>query len=183
MNTDTMQQTNERKWYVLIGVISVVVVGVVALLLFAAQDATAGSPEIYILPKLNALINSTVSILLIAGLYFILNKQIKAHKSCMIAAFTLSALFLVSYIIYHYNAPHTSFEGEGLIRQFYFFILISHIILAIFIVPLVLITLFRAWREDFEKHKRIARWTFPIWLYVSITGVAVYLMISPYYPV
>ena len=105
------------------------------------------------------------------------------HRLCMLSAFVFSSTFLVSYIIYHYCAPETHFGGEGIIRLIYFFLLITHILLAISIVPLTLLTLYRIWKKDIVRHKKIAKWTFPIWLYVSITGVVVYLLISPYYPV
>ncbi|MFI5135616.1 MAG: DUF420 domain-containing protein, partial [Chitinophagales bacterium] len=96
-------------------------------------------------------------------------------------AFILSAIFLISYVVYHSLAPETHFGGEGIIRPIYFFILITHIILAAVIVPLVLITLTRALRKRYDRHKKIARWTFPLWLYVAVTGVIVYLMLRPYY--
>jgi putative membrane protein len=99
----------------------------------------------------------------------------------MITAFALSSLFLICYVIYHYQAPSTKFMGEGLIRGVYFFILITHIILAAIVVPFVLLSIYFAITKQFTKHKKIVKWTFPIWLYVAITGVIVYLMISPYY--
>jgi putative membrane protein len=117
------------------------------------------------------------------GVYFIKNKKRQAHKTVMLSAFTLSVLFLLSYVLYHSQAPATHYGGEGIIKIIYFFILITHIILAACIVPLALFTLLRAWRSEFVKHKAIAKWTFPIWLYVTITGVIVYFMISPYYQV
>lgn len=173
----------ERTWLIGISIISVVVVSIVALLLWLAQTAGETNPAIYTLPKLNALINTTVAVLLTTGFYFIRKKNIEAHRTCMYASFILSVLFLVSYITYHYNAPHTSFGGEGAVRYIYFFILLTHILLATAIVPLALVTLFRILNLQPQKHKKIARITLPIWIYVSITGVVVYLMISPYYPV
>ena len=101
----------------------------------------------------------------------------------MLSAFIFSAVFLLSYVTYHSSAPETKFGGAGLIKGIYLFLLLTHIVLASIIVPLALLTLYRIWKNQVEKHKKIARWTFPIWLYVSITGVIVYLMISPYYPV
>ena len=134
------------------------------------------------LPALNASINATVSVLLILGYYFIrIKKDRKWHSISMKSAFILTALFLISYVIYHTTHESTSYGGEGVIRAVYLVILLTHIVLAAAIVPLVLVTFSRALTEKFDKHKRIARITFPLWLYVSITGVVVYLMISPYY--
>ena len=168
----------------MIGFISVLVVGVVALLLVQSQGMSAPLNEkIYLLPKFNAFINGITFCLLLAGFVSIRKGKVTVHKSFMVGAFVLSILFLVSYITYHYGAPHTSFEGEGMVKYFYYFVLITHILLAITIVPLALITLFRAWKLEYVKHKKIAKWTLPIWLYVSLSGVVVYLLISPYYPV
>lgn len=143
---------------------------------------------IYFLPHLNAFLNTTSTLLLIAGLYFIRRLEISSHRKCMLAAFTTSTLFLVSYITYHSLLVYylgqgpTRFRGEGWVRPFYFIVLFTHTILAIVVAPLVLITLFRALRERFDQHRRIARWTYPIWLYVSVTGVIVYLMLYQFYP-
>lgn len=133
------------------------------------------------LPALNATINGTVSLLLILGVVLIKQGKRDAHQLVMTTAIALSALFLISYVLYHTTHESTSYGGEGIMRSVYLFILITHIILAIVIVPLVLITFVRAWARKFDQHKKIARITFPLWLYVSITGVVVYLMISPYY--
>ena len=130
------------------------------------------------LPTLNAFLNGTSALFLLTGFYFIrVKKNQKAHALCMVSALTISALFLISYLTYHYFHGSEPFLGEGFIRLLYFSILISHTILAIVILPLIAITLFYAVRKNFAKHKRIAQWTFPIWLYVSITGVIVYLML------
>ena len=133
--------------------------------------------EISDLPTVNASLNSVSAIFLIVGYIFIRQKKIAAHKNCMLAAFSVSVLFLISYVIYHANAGSTPFTKQGWIRPVYFTILISHIILAFLIVPLSLRTLYLAWRERFEQHRRIAKITFPIWLYVSVTGVIIYLML------
>ena len=134
------------------------------------------------LPHLNALLNTTSAILLIAGYRFIRKGNIPAHRTCQVAAFVTSVLFLMSYLTYHYYHGDTKFLGQGAVRPFYFAILISHVVLAIVIVPLVLITLYRAARGDFLRHRKIARWTLPLWLYVSVTGVIVYLMLYHAYP-
>ena len=134
------------------------------------------------LPHLNALLNTTSALFLTAGYRFIRAGSVRAHRNCQIAAFGTSTVFLISYLTYHYYHGDTRFLGQGIVRPFYFAILISHVILAIVIVPLVLITLYRAARGDFIRHKRIARWTLPLWLYVSVTGVIVYLMLYHIYP-
>ncbi len=133
-------------------------------------------------PAFHATLNSLTAIILILGYYFIRTKNQKAHMYCMLSAIGLSTLFLTSYVLYHSLAETSTYGGTGMLKNIYFFILISHISLAIVIVPMVLITVSRALRERFDKHKIIARWTLPLWLYVAITGVVVYFMISPYYP-
>lgn len=129
------------------------------------------------LPAVNATLNSLSAIWLACGYVFIRQKKIGAHRFCMIAALITSALFLTSYLIYHYHAGSKPFPGQGAIRTVYFAILLSHTVLATAIVPLALITLFRALKQRFDKHKRIARWTLPIWFYVSVTGVIIYWML------
>jgi uncharacterized membrane protein YozB (DUF420 family) len=137
---------------------------------------------ISLLPHLNASLNTTSAILLITGYAFIRARRITAHRNCQISAFVCSTLFLVSYLTYHYFHGATHFPGQGIARPVYFTILISHTILAVVIVPLVLVTLYRAARGDFVRHRAIARWTLPLWLYVSVTGVIVYLMLYQIYP-
>jgi|ERR1043166_2527243 uncharacterized membrane protein YozB (DUF420 family) len=134
------------------------------------------------LPTLNAILNSTSATLLYIGHRFIKQGNKQAHKKCMIGTFVVSSLFLISYLTYHYFYGTTRFLGEGWIRPVYFTILTSHTILAATIVPLAIITLRRGLRDQIEKHVKIARWTYPIWLYVSVTGVIVYLMLYHLYP-
>ena len=134
------------------------------------------------LPALNAVLNATSAVLLASGYRFIRQRQIIAHKRCMLAACGTSALFLLSYLTYHYHVGSMPFRGQGWVRPLYFTILISHTILAVVIVPLVLLTLFRAWKADFARHVRIARWTLPIWFYVSLTGVIIYVMLYQLFP-
>jgi uncharacterized membrane protein YozB (DUF420 family) len=129
------------------------------------------------LPTLNAALNSPSAVFLLGGYLFIRAQRRNAHRLCMLSAFGCSILFLISYLIYHYQVGSVPFKRQGWIRPVYFTILITHTILAVSVVPLALITLFRAVRERFAAHRRIARWTFPIWLYVSVTGVIVYLML------
>lgn len=135
-----------------------------------------------ILPHLNAGLNSVSTLLLLAGLFFILRRRVKAHQVCMIGALAVSVAFLVSYVAYHYQYGSVRFTGQGIVRPIYFTILITHVILAAIIVPLVVLTLRRALRGEFALHRRIARWTYPLWLYVSITGVVIYLMLYRLYP-
>src|SRR5213593_3187188 len=135
-----------------------------------------------ILPHLNAFLNASSFVLLSSGYFFIRRRNIRAHITCQIAALSASVLFLVSYIVYHSHHGVTRFAGQGIARPIYFTILTTHTFLAAVIVPLVIITVRRAKRADFLRHKRIARWTLPLWLYVSITGVIVYLMLYHFYP-
>lgn len=136
---------------------------------------------VYQLPKLNAIINGTCSLLLLISLYFIKRKKIEAHKKVNITAFVLSSLFLVSYITYHWMAKETSFPHDNPMRPVYLTILISHIILAALVLPMVLMSFYYGLLMDVKKHRKIVRFAYPIWLYVTITGVVVYLMISPFY--
>ena len=129
------------------------------------------------LPALNATLNGIAAIFLTAGYVCIRTRRIAQHRACMIAAFATSTLFLISYVIYHANIGSRPFTGQGAIRVVYFIILITHVILAAAIVPMVLMTMSRGLRSQFARHKAIARWTLPLWLYVSITGVIVYLML------
>ena len=130
-----------------------------------------------VLPAVNATLNGIATCFLIVGWIFIRRRDIRRHRFSMLAAFTTSALFLTSYLVYHANAGSVPFQGQGAIRMVYFAILITHIVLAAVILPLALITLSRALSERFDRHRQIARWTLPIWLYVSVTGVVIYLML------
>ena len=133
------------------------------------------------LPALNASLNALASVFLVVGYILIRSGRRDAHKRCMLLALTTSALFLTSYVIYHANAGSVPFRGVGAIRAVYFAVLIPHVILAAAILPLALLTAFRGLRGDYSRHVRIARWTLPLWLYVSVTGVIVYLMLYHLY--
>ena len=133
------------------------------------------------LPALNATLNGVAALFLLAGYVLIKRRQIPAHRACMLGALLVSALFLVSYVIYHANAGSKPFPGTGSIRALYFSILITHVVLAAVILPMAIVTLSRAVRERFDLHVRIARWTLPIWLYVSVTGVVIYGMLYRLY--
>jgi uncharacterized membrane protein YozB (DUF420 family) len=130
---------------------------------------------------LNASLNGLSAILLTCGYIAIRNRKIAVHKTFMISAFLSSSAFLVSYLLYHYRVGHVVFQGQGWVRPFYFVLLTTHTILAVVIVPMILVTLRRAWLQKFDKHRIIARWTLPLWLYVSVTGVIVYLMVYEIY--
>ena len=133
--------------------------------------------DLSVLPTVNALLNGTSALLLTVGWALIMKGKREAHKACMLSAFACSILFLISYLTYHYNVGSVHFQGQGSIRTLYFTVLISHTVLAAAVPFLALITLVRALREQFDRHRRIARWTLPIWLYVSMTGVVVYWML------
>ncbi len=130
---------------------------------------------------LNATLNGTSAVLLAGGYAAIRNGKVALHKTFMVSAFAISSVFLVSYLVYHYRVGHVRFQGQGWIRPVYFALLGSHTLLAIVIVPMILVTLRRAWLEQFDKHRIIARWTWPLWMYVSVTGVVVYLLLYQIY--
>jgi len=132
-------------------------------------------------PFFHAVINGCTALLLIAGYFFIKIGERKKHRNVMITAFTLSCIFLVSYVISKISNDPVPFGGEGIIRPIYFFILISHIVLSAIIVPLVLFTMYRGLTGQYAKHRKVAKWTFPIWLYIAVTGVLVYVLMLPYY--
>ncbi len=134
------------------------------------------------LPALNACLNATSATFLLLGYWQIRQKNRAAHRLCMSAAFLTSTLFLISYLFYHYHHGSTKFQGQGAVRWVYLTILLTHTVLATVIVPLILLTFARALKGDFARHKPLARWTLPLWLYVSVTGVIVYLMLYQLYP-
>lgn len=134
------------------------------------------------LPHVNATLNGLSTVLIVVGYVMIRCKRIAAHRACMLGATAVSAAFLVCYLVYHYHVGHTKFAHHGWVRSIYFTILISHVVLAAAVPFLVGLTLYRALREQFDRHRRIARWALPIWLYVSVTGVVVYLILYHFYP-
>jgi putative membrane protein len=171
---------NDKLAYQIIGVLSFVVFAAVVLLSRVTLHVNLGfDPHLFAL--LNAVINSAVSVLLVLAFVLVKQRNYMAHKNVMLGAIVLSSLFLVSYIAHHLFAGETKFGGAGTIRYIYYFILITHIILAAVILPFILLTAYRSLTGEYGKHKKIARYTFPLWLYVSVTGVIVYLLISPYY--
>jgi len=133
------------------------------------------------LPHFHVSLNASVTVILCLGYYFIKTDNPYAHRNCMIAAMTISAVFMISYLTYHANVGYIPFKGQGMIRPFYFTLLASHVILAAVFIPMISVTAFRAIKGDFYKHSRIARWTFPVWLYVSVTGVLIYFLVFHIY--
>ncbi|TVP55328.1 MAG: DUF420 domain-containing protein [Gemmatimonadales bacterium] len=161
--------------------LTAVVCGLVVVLVSFRQILVVEGLDVSRLPAVHATLNGTCALLLVMGVVFIRRGKVGWHRVSMVGAFTLSAIFLISYVIYHSQSPGASFGGEGWIRPVYFFVLITHIVMAPVILPLALYTVIRAFRGEFAKHRRIARWTFPAWLYVAVTGVLVYLFMAPYY--
>lgn len=184
----------KHKWA--IGIISVIVPLIVAFLIFSpGQTDYTGDSWVRFLPHLNGIINTATSLILVAGFFFIRKGNKELHKTAMVSAFILGAIFLISYIIYHSSAPSTVFgdidhdgvlsetesDDAGNSRVIYLGILLSHIALAVVVVPLVLFALYFALTGQFVRHRKVVKFAFPVWLYVSVTGVVVYLMISQYY--
>lgn len=174
--------SNEKKYNKWIVVLAIVIPLVVAILSrMKLQDFGIEVEPLTFLPPIYAAINGLTAIILIIAVIAIKNKNVVLHENLMTTAIWCSALFLVMYVAYHMTSDSTSYGGEGVLKYIYYFILITHILLSIVIIPFVLITYVRAITKNFERHKKIAKITFPLWLYVAITGVIVYLMISPYY--
>ncbi|MGO2101839.1 DUF420 domain-containing protein [Psychroflexus halocasei] len=161
--------------------LSILVPIIVLILMYLPERSNLLGVDVGTFPFFHAIINALTALLLIIGYRMILKQKRKQHQFFMMTAFALSVVFLVSYVISKISNDPVPYGGEGLLKGIYFFILITHIILSAIIVPLVLFTIYRAISGNFEKHKKIARWTFPIWLYVAITGVLVYLFMYPYY--
>jgi len=178
---DLSYESADKRSYAWIVVVSVIVPLLVAVLLFTPKKVDVGMDWVFFLPHLNAVINSASAIALLFGLYFIKNKQIAYHKIAMSTAFFLGAVFLISYVIYHAAAESTTFGGEGIIRNIYYFLLLTHILLAAIALFPILLAYYYGYTGRIEKHRKIVRYAYPIWLYVTVSGVAVYLMISPYY--
>ncbi|ATL46368.1 hypothetical protein COR50_03810 [Chitinophaga caeni] len=188
-------ELKNRNLNVPIAIISIVIPVVVAILFYLPHPGIEAGFDIRILPLFHAILNSATAVLLAASLYFIKNQYKKAHKIANLIAVVLSIVFLLSYVTYHFLAPKTMFgdmnhdlvldaaekAAVGSVRYVYYFILLTHIVLAAIIIPFVLFTLLRAFQGDWPKHRKIAKITWPMWFYVAVTGVIVYIMISPYY--
>ena len=167
----------------LIIALSIIIPIAVALLMLFPETLhiESGNVDFSSLPFFHAILNGSTAVLLLTGFVLIKNKKTKAHKISMMSAFVLSSIFLISYVISKLTNDPTLFKGEGFIRIAYFFILITHILFSIAVLPLALFSILRGMTGEVEKHKKIVKWTFPIWMYVAITGVMVYLFMTPYY--
>ncbi|WP_411894330.1 DUF420 domain-containing protein [Winogradskyella sp. A2] len=176
---DIDKEKKYNKWIVVLSIVIPVAVAV----LFGVNLRELGFDvePLTFLPPIYATINGLTAVLLIIAFIAIKNKNIVLHQNLMTTAIWCSVAFLVMYVAYHMTSDSTKFGGEGFIRYIYFFVLVSHILLSIIVIPFVLITYVRAITNNIEKHKKIAKITFPLWLYVAVTGVIVYIMISPYY--
>ncbi len=173
----------DKLYIPIIVVLSVVIPLAVAGLMFLPDDlrVSFGGADLRSLPFFHAILNACTAILLLVGFVWIKNKKIALHRIAMVSAFVLSAIFLVSYVISKLSNPPVPYGGEGWLRPTYFFILISHILLSVPVLPLALLAIYRGITGEFHKHVKIVKWTFPIWMYVAITGVMVYLFMMPYY--
>lgn len=183
MNTvkeSNLTSDKDRKFLTLIAILSVAIPMVVAVLFFMPKSGNS-SVDVSYLPAFHAILNSMTAVALVIGFYFVKQGNSKAHRAAMLVAFGLSSIFLVSYVTYHFLGQRTSYGGEGILVYIYYFILLTHIVLAVVIVPLVLLSVYFGITNQLKRHRLISNWTFPIWLYVAVTGVLVYLMISPYY--
>lgn len=174
-------QQQQKSYQKLITVLSIAIPVVVAILLNPRVPKADLGEWTSVLPHVNGVINSATSLLLVSGLIFIKQKNIRMHRNVMLMAFVLGSVFLVSYVLYHLSNESTSFGGQGWVRPVYYFLLISHIVLSVVVVRFVLLAVYFALSNQIDRHKKIVKWAYPIWLYVSVTGVIVYLMISPYY--
>ncbi len=176
-----LEGLSEKALAWLVYTLSVAVCLAVGLLVGFPEVLRVEGWDVSALPRFHAFLNGTTAILLVGGLVFVRKGRVRAHRALMASAFSLSCVFLISYVIYHSQAPESAFGGMGWVRPLYFAVLISHILLAPVVLPLALYTVIRAFRGEFARHRRVARWTFPVWLYVAVTGVVVYLMMAPYY--
>lgn len=175
-------QKNDRKAKWLIGIVSALLfLGIVLLDKNVIKAQWPFDFDVHVFALVNAIINGTVFCLLLLGLWAVKSKRLMLHKRIMETAIVLSVVFLISYVIHHLFAGDTHFGGEGILRFVYFFILITHIVLAAVILPFILFTAYRALSGDYARHKKIARYTWPLWLYIALTGVLIYVLISPYY--
>ncbi|MBB3124167.1 putative membrane protein [Mesoflavibacter sabulilitoris] len=180
MSTENLQEEKKyNKWIVALSVI--IPLAVAALFGIKLKDFGIDVEPLTFLPPIYAAINAVTAIVLVYAVISIKKGQRKQHENLMKFAITLSVLFLVMYVAYHMTSDSTKFGGEGAIKYIYYFILITHIVLSVAVIPFVLITYVRAITNNFERHKKIAKITFPLWLYVAVTGVIIYIMISPYY--
>lgn len=180
LTVNFLKEVNITKALTWILVVSTVAFLFLIYLLYFREAAEATADWVSQLPALNAFLNSISTVLIVLGFIAIKQKKYIRHMKLMLTAFITSSLFLVSYLIYHNFVGHTPFPGEGVIRPIYFTILISHIILSAFVVPLVLTSYYFAFSGKFTTHRKVSKWTFPIWLYVSVTGVVIFFVLNAY---
>ncbi|WP_216830911.1 DUF420 domain-containing protein [Alkalihalobacterium elongatum] len=178
VNESSFKKRNYKPWII---AITIVINGLVIILSGLPGVENFDLFDVKILPLMNAIFNSFTFLFLLFALIAIIKKNVNWHKRFIYLAFTTTTLFLVTYVGHHFLSASTTYGGDGILKYIYYFILITHIILAAVIVPLALTTVARAWNMENERHRKIARWTMPLWLYVSLTGVLVYILISPYY--
>jgi len=176
-----MTTSTAKDYTPIVVALSIAIVGLVLIVFFIGGSDTRRGMDVRFLPRVNAVLNTLTTFFLLAALGAVRRKNIVWHRRFVYSAFTTTGLFLVTYLVYHALSESTPYGGTGLMAGTYYFVLITHIILAAVIVPLALVTFFRGISNQVDRHRRIARWTMPLWLYVSVTGVLVYLMISPYY--
>jgi putative membrane protein len=175
-----MKPASDKFYLRLIYILSAVVF-LLVLVLSRLPKADTVPPFVAFLPKLNAFLNGTCTVVLLISYYFIRKKKVTIHRRLNILAVGLSTVFLLSYVTFHSFGVETRFPAENPLRPLYLFILATHIVLAAIVLPLVLLSLYRGLTNQVQRHRKIVRWSFPVWLYVTVTGVIVYLMISPYY--
>lgn len=181
MSKETGKTFKKRNYKPAIIILSILLIGAIGVLSGRQGVEDFDAFDVTILPMMNAIFNSFTFLFLVGALIAILKRNVTVHKRFIYAAFVTTSLFLVTYVSFHFLSPSTPYGGTGFMAGLYYFVLITHIILAAAIVPLALTTVARAWNRENERHKKIARWTMPLWLYVSFTGVLVYLLIRPYY--
>lgn len=172
----------DRRFFLFNAVVSVAALALLSWLLVFRGGSGTGGADLRFMPALNATLNATAAVLLAAGWVAIKKKRPDVHRYFMVAAFAASALFLVGYLAYHAVHGDTKFGGTGAVKAVYLAVLASHVLLSIGVVPLALTAFWFAWKKEFARHKKVTRWLHPIWLYVSVTGVVVFLMLRPYYP-
>ncbi len=178
MSANTPERLLEKRLNLVAYIVSAVVLLLVGLMRRVKIDL---GMDFSFLPPFHASLNALTAVILVYALYQIKQKNVEAHRKAIYSAMGTSALFLLSYVLYHFTTPETRFGGEGAIRIAYFFLLITHVVLAAVILPFILLTFNRAFTGQYDRHRKMARWVFPLWLYVAITGPVCYLMLKPYY--
>ncbi len=173
-----MPEQNDRSFWIFNALVSTAAVGFLGWLLLLREGGGVAA-ELSFMPAVNAALNATAATLLLLGFAAIRSGRREVHKRLMVSAFAASSVFLIGYVLYHYAHGDTSYQGTGTMRTVYFTILVTHVLLSIVMLPMILTTFYFAARERFAAHKRLARWTLPIWMYVSVTGVAIYFMLRP----